>query len=830
MATTFAEAADIWLRSNEEPNGYYITGCYPALLADRISYAFNFKGPSCVFDSACSASFSALQYAILALKSGLCDSAIVGGANINLLPLISEAFFNFRAISADGKCKVFDANCDGFVRSEAVAALYICRKDHAKRSYARIAGIKCLNDGYKPEGISVPSAQMQEQLIKEVYAEAKKNPLDVFYVEAHGTGTKAGDPKEIEALDSVFCTGRKEPFFVGSVKTNMGHAEPASGLCAIIKVLLSRRAGTIPPSLHFQTPNPKCQALVGGRIQVVTEPTTFKGNLVGVNCFGIGGTSAHAILEFDDTELQQQLKKHSDHERLPILKAECTSDIHFTTEAIPTFIPASGRTKDAVEYFLAQAVKNSNNAEFVGLIQNIARTYVPRHDFGGYALITSTGDFEIEISAKTGTKYSINLTTEEFYTGHVVQEQILFPATGYIWLVWKAFARLQFLNPEELPIQLENLNFTRVTELHPKCSSNFIVSIFIESGNFEIVESKEIVCTGTIQMINNVNDDKITTGSFANSDDETLDHEDFYKLLRLKGYNYQGLFRGVQSIEREGTWAKLEWKDNWICFLDTILQTQILEFNISLKDLVVPIRLESCTIDPIRFKKSLNENTNTVTLKQCKHSKVVRCPGIQLSGFKVSSILFYNSSAAPTFTVQKFLPYIDPSPVTRSKQEVLEFFIGIVVENSHGITNKPFILTEILKESVPIDPLPSLLYLKFPSFEHRVIQPKFDKYCGRKLTLTNLEVFDSITDVKSLTRGHLVKIENEEDMSGCMDLLQDNGFIALCTPHENITSNLIVVAKKRTENEYIYLLRKGYSSPFSTTIVSIDMPDYDWIE
>ncbi|CAG7729933.1 unnamed protein product [Allacma fusca] len=313
MATSFSEAADIWLRSNENPTGYYITGCHPTMLADRISYVFNFKGPSCVFDTACSASFSALQYAMLALKSGLCDSAIVGGANINLLPLISEAFFSMGAISLNGKCKVFDADCDGYVRSEAVVALYICRKVDAKRSYATIAGIKCVNDGYKPEGISVPSAQIQEQLMKEVYAEAKKNPLEVFYVEAHGTGTKAGDPKEIRALDAVFCTGRKEPLLVGSVKTNMGHAEPVSGLCGIIKVLLTRRAKTIPPSLNFKTPNRDCQALVAGRMQVVTEAMQFKGNLAGVNCFGFGGTTAHVLLEFDDMELDRQLEHHSDN-------------------------------------------------------------------------------------------------------------------------------------------------------------------------------------------------------------------------------------------------------------------------------------------------------------------------------------------------------------------------------------------------------------------------------------------------------------------------------------------------------------------------------------
>ncbi|CAG7824530.1 unnamed protein product [Allacma fusca] len=580
MAKSFSEAADIWLRSNENPTGYYITGCHPTMLADRISYAFNFKGPSCVFDTACSASFSALQYALLALKSGLCDSAIDGGANINFLTLISEAFFSMSAISADGKCKVFDADCDGFVRSEAVVALYNCRKDHAKRSYTTIAGIKCLNDGYKPEGISVPSTKMQEQLMKEVYEEAKKNPLEVFYVEAHGTGTKAGDPKEIAALDSVFCTGRTDPLLIGSVKTNMGHAEPASGLCGIIKVLMSQRARTIPPNLHFRTPNPECQALVAGRIQVVTEATPFKRRLVGVNCFGIGGTTAHVVLEFDDIELQRQLEHHSDNVRLTSDRAEWRSHMNSTAQVIPILIPASGRTKEGVEYFLTQAVKHSKNVEFLGLLQCIACINVPRHGFTGYVLIKSTGDFDIvsqiapkrlksiclswdvphyrnEMFAKLGTKFSINLTTDETLSGHIIQDKILFPATGYIWLVWKTFAKLQSVNPEDLPIYLENLHFKRVTELHPKLNSDFIVSIFSESGIFEVVESSEIVCSGTVRKANKVNEDTLTTDSFSISDAETLYQDDFYKLLHLKGYNHQGLFRGVQNVEFEGRWALL---------------------------------------------------------------------------------------------------------------------------------------------------------------------------------------------------------------------------------------------------------------------------------
>ncbi|CAG7825166.1 unnamed protein product [Allacma fusca] len=604
MATSYSEASDIWLRSSEKPSAHCITGSHPTMLADRISYTFNFRGPSCFLDSGCSGSFNAMQYAMLALKNGLCDSAIVGGATIDLLPLLAQVYYSVNVLSADGKCKAFDADCDGYARSEAVVALYICRKDRARRSYATIVGVKCVNDGYKPESISAPSAEKQEQLMKELYAEAKINPLEVAYVEAHGTGTKVGDPKEIASLAAVFCNGRKEPLLVGSVKTNIGHTEAVSGICGIMKMLMSRRAGTIPPNLHFKNPNPECRALIDGRVRVVTDTTSFKGNIVGVNSFGIGGTSAHVILQFDDINSLPVIDCDSGNIVISSEAGKWETEKRFSAVVLPTLILASGRTKEAVEHFLNVALKNSNNMEFVGLLHNIARTNVPRHDFAGYALTKSNENFEIvnqkrldsrnsicliwdvpnhknEISSNNGTKISISLLSDESLSGHVIQGKIIFPAAGYIRLVWKAFAKLQSVNPDDLPIHLENINFTQIRELLPNRDLEFKVSILKESGHFEIVEENEVVCTGIIQRANKTQQESLTRASIANSNGETLEQEDFYKLLNLKGYHYEGLFQGVRNIDVEGRWAKLLWKQNWTCFLDAMLQTRILDFDAS---------------------------------------------------------------------------------------------------------------------------------------------------------------------------------------------------------------------------------------------------------
>ncbi|CAG7823458.1 unnamed protein product [Allacma fusca] len=168
-----------------------------------------------------------------------------------------------------------------------------------------------------------------------------------------------------------------------------------SGLCGIIKVLVSRRAGVFPPNLHFKTPNPECHALIEGRIQIVTKATTFKGSLVGINCLGIGGTLAHIILEFDLQRELASIINNSDNSRITTDMQGWRSGICFTSAAIPTLLPASGRTNEAVDYFLNEAMKNSHNKDFVGLLQNIVRSVVPRHEFAGYALIKPSGEFEI---------------------------------------------------------------------------------------------------------------------------------------------------------------------------------------------------------------------------------------------------------------------------------------------------------------------------------------------------------------------------------------------------------------------------------------------------
>ena len=261
---------------SSDPNridGLALIGCSASMFANRVSYAFDFKGPSCAYDTACSTSAFALEAAVSAMRAGKCEAAIVTASTLILTPTGNVQFDQLGMLSKDSACKSFDKSGDGFARAEAVATIYLQRASVARRAYASILHIKTNTDGYKENGITFPSAMMQEELLRSVYKEAGINKNDVAYVEAHGTGTAAGDPQELTALSKIF-RGRsralENPLLVGSVKSNMGHAEGASGLCSIAKIVVMLQTGVIPPNLHFKQPAFGLNSLRNGTVKVAS--------------------------------------------------------------------------------------------------------------------------------------------------------------------------------------------------------------------------------------------------------------------------------------------------------------------------------------------------------------------------------------------------------------------------------------------------------------------------------------------------------------------------------------------------------------------------------
>ncbi len=278
------------------------SGRYAA--AGRLSYQLDLTGPSLVVDTACSSSLVAIHLACQSLWSGASTLALAGGANVILQPHIDVAYGRSGMLAADGRCKFGDARADGYVRSEGAGIVVLKPLAQAladgDRVYAAVLGGAVNNDGRGSGHLVTPAASGQADLLRSALADAGVNPGAVAYVEAHGTGTAVGDPIELAALGAVLADGRDPgaPCAVGSVKTNLGHTEGAAGVAGLIKAALALHRRVIPPSLHFETPNPAVPwaevPVYVPRAAVAMPPD---GEVVaGVSAFGITGTNAHLVL------------------------------------------------------------------------------------------------------------------------------------------------------------------------------------------------------------------------------------------------------------------------------------------------------------------------------------------------------------------------------------------------------------------------------------------------------------------------------------------------------------------------------------------------------
>lgn len=285
---------------------YSLTGLSPSILANRVSYTFDFRGPSISMDTACSSSLVAVHQAVQALRRGESSLAVAGGINLILAPGTQLAFADLETVlSPDGYIKAFSNDADGISRSDGAGLVLLKRLQDAEADgdhiYAVIKGSAVNQDG-RSNGITAPNPDAQMEVLVDAYHDANITPQDVDYVEAHGTGTILGDPIEALALGKVLGYGRDEekPLLLGSCKTNFGHMESAAGAASLIKLALAMEKGVIPPMLHFAGPNPYIN-FEGDHLEPVTENREwprYSGKAVaGVSGFGFGGTNAHIVVE-----------------------------------------------------------------------------------------------------------------------------------------------------------------------------------------------------------------------------------------------------------------------------------------------------------------------------------------------------------------------------------------------------------------------------------------------------------------------------------------------------------------------------------------------------
>ncbi|KAJ6189933.1 hypothetical protein N7519_004841 [Penicillium mononematosum] len=306
FAACFAtDYTDMLWRDPETVPVYQCTnsGFSRANMANRISYSFDLRGPSVTVDTACSGGLTALHLACQSLLSGDAKQAIAAGSSLILGPEVMVTMSMMRFLSPDGRCYAFDERANGYARGEGVAVLLLKRLDDALADgdtiRAIIRGTGCNQDGKTP-GITMPNGVSQEELIRSVYEKTGLDPLETSYVECHGTGTQAGDTTETGAIRTVF--GRRQPqnaLAIGSVKTNIGHLEGASGLAGVIKSILMLENEIILPHRNFEKANPRIPLKEWGlRVPITVEPWTCSSpRRVSVNSFGYGGANVHAILE-----------------------------------------------------------------------------------------------------------------------------------------------------------------------------------------------------------------------------------------------------------------------------------------------------------------------------------------------------------------------------------------------------------------------------------------------------------------------------------------------------------------------------------------------------
>ncbi len=302
------------------------SGMAPSITANRLSYWLDLHGPSTVVDTACSSSLVALDQAIMNLRSGRCDAAIVGGVNVILSPDMSVAFSQARMLSPSGQCRSFDAAADGYVRGEGCGVIAVKRLRDAIRDGDRVRAVirgAAINQDGTTNGLTAPSGAAQRAVIEEALFDAGVSAHTIGTVEAHGTGTELGDAIEAQALEKVFQEHGHESgaCWLGSVKAQIGHLEAAAGMAGVIKAALMVERGVVVGQVNFETANPACE-FEESTFEIPLENKEWPGRSdgedvprrVGVSSFGFGGTNAHVVVE-EPPRMESVQREHASFER-----------------------------------------------------------------------------------------------------------------------------------------------------------------------------------------------------------------------------------------------------------------------------------------------------------------------------------------------------------------------------------------------------------------------------------------------------------------------------------------------------------------------------------
>lgn len=329
--------------------------------------------------------------------------------------------------------------------------------------FLKIACSKINNDGFKSEGMLYPSHKMQSKLLSEIYTESEISPSQLIYMELHGTGTKVGDGEELQAVEKAIVNYREKPLMIGSVKSNIGHAEPASGMASIIKTVIAMEEGKIAPNLHLHKIKKGFTSLEQGKLRVATEVTTLEDvndeAIMGVSNFGFGGNNCHVILK-----------------RVTRLKNEEENDV-------PNLVCVSGRTEEAVEEILNDIIKRKYDRDYVAMLHQLYKYNFPSHLYRGYTIIDKNGSFKTSIHKIENKSYTcvVNFGSFEQSYKQVAQYFLLFPVFQKVLTKINNFVSCKNVNIFEIFRSEKNLS-----------KLNFLGSVSTQIGILETLKHIKI--------------------------------------------------------------------------------------------------------------------------------------------------------------------------------------------------------------------------------------------------------------------------------------------------------------------------------------------------
>ncbi|XP_046820195.1 fatty acid synthase-like [Vespa crabro] len=367
-ALTLSESDKTLFYEKLEQNGQNLLGCCRAMISNRISFILGLTGTSCTIDSGCTSSALAIVKAYEAIKSGVCENAIIDAGVLALHPQTSYHMYELGLLSEDGVNRSFDAKASGFSRSESIGVLFLQKAKNAKRIYAEVFNSMLMHgETIKRNKCLFPTGEYQAEVMKQTLKQCGLKPSDITYIEADGTAIKEGDREELKAIDLVYAQDRSpsNPLLIGSIKSNIGHALCNNSINSIFKVIIAMETGVIPPNLHYNEPPEDAKCLRDGRVKVVTKPTPWRDDYAAVNTCSIAGNFSHIIL-----------KRYSKEKK----KRELSPN------AMPRLYVASTRSEEMISTIFNTLKKNRSDNEFGQLIYDVFN--IPFHSslFRGYTI------------------------------------------------------------------------------------------------------------------------------------------------------------------------------------------------------------------------------------------------------------------------------------------------------------------------------------------------------------------------------------------------------------------------------------------------------------